>query len=36
VLDATRAKALLGWTATVSLDEGLMKTVTWFQEELRA
>jgi len=36
VLDAARAKALLGWTATVSLDEGLMKTVTWFQEELRA
>jgi len=36
VLDATRAKALLGWTATVSLDEGLMKTVTWFQKELRA
>jgi UDP-glucose 4-epimerase len=36
VLDATRAKALLAWTATVSLDEGLMKTVTWFQKELRA
>jgi len=36
VLDATRAKALLGWTATVSLEEGLMKTVTWFQKELRA
>ncbi len=36
VLDATRAKAWLGWTATVSLDEGLMKTVTWFQKELRA
>jgi len=36
VLDATRAKALLGWTAAVSLDEGLMKTVTWFQKELRA
>ena len=36
VLDAARAKALLGWTATVSLDEGLMKTVTWFQKELPA
>jgi len=36
VLDATRAKAVLGWTATVPLDEGLMKTVTWFQKELRA
>lgn len=35
VLDATRAKAMLQWTATTSLDEGLMKTITWFRKELR-
>ncbi|MCL6640631.1 MAG: GDP-mannose 4,6-dehydratase, partial [Candidatus Rokubacteria bacterium] len=31
VLDASRAKARLGWTATTSLDEGLRKTFAWFQ-----
>jgi UDP-glucose 4-epimerase len=35
VLDATRAKAMLGWTAATSLDEGLRQTITWFQKELR-
>jgi UDP-glucose 4-epimerase len=36
VLDATRAKALLGWSARTSLDEGLTQTVLWFRKELRA
>jgi UDP-glucose 4-epimerase len=36
VLDATRAKAMLQWTATTSLDEGLMKTITWFRKELQS
>jgi len=36
VLDASRAKALLGWSATTSLDEGLRQTVAWFRKELRA
>jgi UDP-glucose 4-epimerase len=34
VLDASRAKARLGWTATTSLDEGLRKTFAWFQAHL--
>ena len=36
VLDATRAKSLLGWSATTSLDEGLNETVAWFRRELNA
>ena len=36
VLDAARAKALLGWKATTPLDEGLTQTVAWFRKELRA
>jgi UDP-glucose 4-epimerase len=36
VLDATRAKAMLQWTATTSLDEGLMKTIIWFRKELQS
>jgi UDP-glucose 4-epimerase len=36
VLDATRAKAMLQWTATTSLDEGLMKTIAWFRKELQS
>jgi UDP-glucose 4-epimerase len=35
VLDAARAKAMLGWTAATSLDEGLRQTITWFRKELR-
>ncbi len=34
VLDATRAKARLGWTPAASLDEGLAKTVAWFKQEV--
>jgi UDP-glucose 4-epimerase len=36
VLDASRAKRLLGWSATTTLDKGLEQTVTWFRKELRA
>jgi UDP-glucose 4-epimerase len=35
VLDATRAKTLLGWSARTTLDEGLTQTVQWFRKELR-
>jgi UDP-glucose 4-epimerase len=35
VLDPTRAKALLGWNASTTLDEGLTQTVLWFRKELR-
>ena len=35
VLDATRAKALLGWTTTTPLDQGLTQTVAWFRKELK-
>jgi UDP-glucose 4-epimerase len=34
VLDATRAKSLLGWSATTPLDQGLAQTVAWFRKEL--
>lgn len=34
VLDPARAKAQLGWTAATSLDEGLQRTVTWFEKEV--
>ncbi|HEV8641360.1 MAG TPA: NAD-dependent epimerase/dehydratase family protein [Methylomirabilota bacterium] len=30
-LDATRAKALLGWTPSTSLDEGLARTLAYFR-----
>jgi UDP-glucose 4-epimerase len=36
VLDASRAKRLLGWSARTTLDEGLTQTVQWFRKELRA
>jgi UDP-glucose 4-epimerase len=35
LLDASRAKALLGWSTTTSLDEGLAQTVAWFRKELQ-
>jgi UDP-glucose 4-epimerase len=34
VLDPTRAKLMLGWTPTVSLDEGLQRTVGAFKAEV--
>jgi UDP-glucose 4-epimerase len=36
VLDPTRAKMLLGWTPTISLDEGLQRTVAAFHAEVSA
>jgi len=33
-LDASRAKARLGWSAVTSLDEGLKRTLTWFRREV--
>ena len=36
VLDASRAKTLLGWSARTTLDEGLTQTILWFRKELRA
>jgi UDP-glucose 4-epimerase len=34
LLDAARAKSLLGWSATTPLDQGLGQTVAWFRKEL--
>jgi len=36
VLDTTRAKTLLGWSAATPLGEGLRQTVAWFRKELRS
>jgi UDP-glucose 4-epimerase len=33
VLDASRAKALLGWTPATALDDGLARTFAWFKHE---
>ncbi len=33
--DITKAKALLNWQPEISLDEGLKKTIPWFQEQLK-
>jgi len=35
-LDASRAKAVLGWTPQVSFEEGLKRTVAWYQGERAA
>ena len=35
VLDATRAKKLLGWSAATPFGEGLRQTVAWFRKDLR-
>ena len=32
LLDVSRAKKLLGWTAKTSLEEGLIKTINWYQD----
>ena len=36
LLDAARAKSLLGWRPSTPIDEGLGQTVAWFRKELRA
>lgn len=33
-LDATKARDVLGWDAAVTLDDGLARTVAWYQELL--
>ena len=35
-LDAAKAREVLGWQPTYSLDEGLRRTVRWYQEYLQA
>jgi GDP-L-fucose synthase len=32
MLDVSRAKQLLGWQATTSLEEGLRQTISWYQD----
>jgi GDP-L-fucose synthase len=34
LLDVSRAKKLLGWTAATSLEAGLIKTIDWYRHEL--
>ena len=34
--DITRAQSLLNWSPTVSLEEGLIKTVPWFRQQLQS
>jgi len=36
LLDAARAKSLLGWRPSMPIDEGLTQTVVWFRKEVRA
>jgi UDP-glucose 4-epimerase len=36
LLDAARAKSLLGWQPSTPLDEGLAQTVAWFRKEAPA
>jgi len=36
LLDAARARSLLGWRPSTPLDEGLTQTVAWFRKEVRA
>ena len=33
--DTTRARTILGWEPTVSLDDGLARTLSWFKSELQ-
>jgi len=35
-LDASRAKSVLGWTPEVPFEEGLKRTVAWYQGERAA
>jgi len=32
---STKAKKIFGWESTVSLDEGLMKTINWYRENFK-
>ena len=33
-LDCTKAKELLGWKPKTNLDEGIIKTLKWFKENI--
>ena len=33
--DITRARTLLGWTPEVRLEDGLLRTIAWFREQLQ-
>jgi nucleoside-diphosphate-sugar epimerase len=33
MIDTRKAKQLLGWTASTSLDEGLKRTISWWREQ---
>jgi len=33
-LDCTKAKELIGWEPKISIDEGIKKTLLWYQENL--
>ena len=35
-LDTSKAKALFGWSPTVSLDEGIEKTISWYKNNIIA
>jgi GDP-L-fucose synthase len=35
-LDVSRAKTLLGWTATTPFEEGLKRTIAWYRESIAA
>ena len=30
--DISRAKDILGWSPRINLDQGLLKTIEWFQD----
>jgi len=32
-LDTSRAKERFGWEATTSFEDGLLKTIEWFEDE---
>lgn len=34
-LDATKAKNLFGWSAKISIDEGIIKTLKWYKNNLK-
>jgi len=36
MLDVSRAKELLGWQAKTSLEDGLQRTISWYQDSLGA
>ena len=35
-LDTTRAKELLGWSPEVSIDEGIIMTLKWYDNNIKS